>query len=252
MTNPLWIKQQMSLRRLAKQFVSHVQSVEATKVLVTSFGSGDGKATFINGLYNELEKMGENLFIPLEGAQLKEASPDDYRDQMVIVHGPAYSDIDGLHTLPERWLNAFDAAVVIVLVRHTRHKELKRLVDWLKTYHIQHVWLLWNERSAPPFEHIIPRLKRRFGIGRTAPRTLNEIALEPTTAEPSGSDTEEETASDRTSDSALPVGQRSEPAFVAETVAVSKMVNITGSTSTSSHPPAAASDTTAASLKKDG
>ncbi len=173
---PLLIKQQMGLRKLAKQFRSIADATSSKRILVTSVQRGDGKAKFINELHAELTKMNEPTFVAIEAEKLHNLSPHKYGKEIVVVYGPAYMESFGLHMLPEKWLNAFDAAVVIVMVRSTTSKELIEMLDWLKEYGIEQIWLVWNEHFAPPTEMIWPRLMRRLGMTKAVSDRKNKLA----------------------------------------------------------------------------
>ena len=55
--NPFIYRQQIGMRKLANRFISSIKATSAQRILVTSVHNGDGKATFINHLYSELQQI---------------------------------------------------------------------------------------------------------------------------------------------------------------------------------------------------
>ncbi len=150
--------QQISLRKLSKRFMSHVKEKQVRRVLVTSVDRSDGKRTFVDLLANEFAVQGEKPFLRLEHRNLLGVDPDFGDEQLVVIQSPSFFDDRGLSELPEKWLRAIDAAVVIVTARKTRAKDLTMLVDWLREYGIENIWPVWNEKQAPPMDTIWMRL----------------------------------------------------------------------------------------------
>jgi hypothetical protein len=169
--NPLLFKQQIGIRKLANQFLSHIKSTSVRRILVTSVQNSDGKAKFINELHTVLLQIQKTSFFAIEAEKLAGISPETYGDKLVVVYGPAYLDENGLHTLPEDWLKAFDAAIILVMKRGTNAKTLLEMIDWLQEYGISNIWPVLNEYNAPPIELIWPKLLSRLGLEmRTAKR----------------------------------------------------------------------------------
>ncbi|MCP4677569.1 MAG: hypothetical protein GY854_19055 [Deltaproteobacteria bacterium] len=154
--------QQISLRKMSKRFMSHVEAKQVRRVLVTSVDQSDGKRTFVDLLANEFAVQGEKPFLRLEHRNLLGIDPDFGNQQLVVIQGPSFFDENGLSDLPEKWLRAIDATVVMVTARKTKAKDLAMLVDWLKEYGIENIWPVWNEKQAPPMDTIWMRLKSRW------------------------------------------------------------------------------------------
>lgn len=162
----------MSLRKLANQFLSKVKSTGVNRVLITSVHKGDGKARFMSELAAEMSRVNQEL-VPLAAANLHIVNPARFKDKLVVVYGPAYYETEGLHTIPERWMRAFDAVVVVVMARRTRSRELVKLINWLKDYNYQHIWPVLNEKLSPDISESWMRLKGKIGIEKNEPRRLS-------------------------------------------------------------------------------
>ncbi len=165
MSEILWARQQMSLRKLANQFLARLKNTNATRILITSVERGDGKARFIKELAGEMARVQQEL-IPLHAANLEFVNPDRFLNKLVIVYGPSYTESNGLHTIPERWMRAFDAAVILVMLRKTKQRDLMHLVSWLKEYNIGHIWPIVNEFKAPNTSQFWTWMKTRMGISK--------------------------------------------------------------------------------------
>jgi hypothetical protein len=172
MSELLWVKEQMNLRKLANQFLSKVKSTGANRVLITSVNKGDGKARFMSELAAEMARVNQEL-VPLAAANLHIVNPAKFKDKLVVVYGPSYFETDGLHTIPERWMRAFDAVVVIVMARRTRSKDLVKLITWLKEYNYQNIWPILNEKLSPDISESWMRFKERIGVEKETPKRLS-------------------------------------------------------------------------------
>ena len=165
MTDLLWVREQMSLRKLANQFLTKVKNTGVNRVLITSVNKGDGKARFMSELAVEMSRVNQEL-VPLAAANLHIVSPERFKEKLVVVYGPAYFEAEGLHTIPERWMRAFDAVVVIVMARKTRSRDLAKLVHWLEDYNYENIWPILNEKRAPDLSESWLRLKGKIGPDR--------------------------------------------------------------------------------------
>ncbi len=173
MSELLWVKEQMNLRKLANQFLTKVKSTGATRVLITSVNKGDGKARFMSELAAEMARVNQEL-VPLAAANLQIVHPAKFKDKLVVVYGPSYFESEGLHTIPERWMRAFDAVVVMVMARRTHSKDLLKLINWLKEYNYQNIWPILNEKMSPDISDAWIRFRERFGMEKHSPKRLTK------------------------------------------------------------------------------
>jgi hypothetical protein len=173
-----WVRQQMCLRKLANQFLANAKACAAKRVLITSLKKGDGKAIFIGALASEMVRVKQEL-VPLAAENLQMVSPDRFGDRLAVVYGPSYFDMNGLHTIPDHWMRAFDAAVIMVMTWDTRARDLVALVHWLKEYGVENIWPVLNEFKAPALSRFWPRIKARFGFGKSGryPGKRNSVSL---------------------------------------------------------------------------
>jgi hypothetical protein len=185
-----WARQQMSLRKLANQFLAKAKEAEAKRILVTSIKKGDGKALFISALASEMARLNQEL-VPIAGSNLESVSPDRFEDKLVVVYGPAFLDVEGPHTIPERWMRAFDAAVIMVMSRDTKSGDLVDFVNWLKDYGFQNIWPVLNEFKAPASAQRWLLIKSRLGLakvgryqGQVATKSFWRPVLEPFKKDP--------------------------------------------------------------------
>ena len=51
----------------------------------------------------------------------------------------------------EAWINAFDAAIIVVMGRVSRRDQLKTTVDWLNACGIKPLGIIFNENANPSF-----------------------------------------------------------------------------------------------------
>lgn len=154
------VQQEMTLRKLARRFLTKADAIDAKNVLITSVQKGDGKSLLGKLLIRELKKITEHSF---DLFTFKDLLADFNPDHMVVktlVDGPAYFDPDGLTAIPERWMRTFDAVLIPVAVRQTDVRELADLVDWLRQYNIQHIWPILNYAKPPTLK------QRIFGFGK--------------------------------------------------------------------------------------
>ena len=174
MNDILWSKQQMSRRKLANQFLAHITNTSAKRILITSVQRGDGKTRFMTSLAAELTRIGKNI-VPLAFQNLEQFNPAMFRDEVVIVYGPSYRDTEGLHTIPEKWMRSFDAAVVLVMLRKTRQRELQQLISWLQEYGVLNIWPVVNQYRVPNFSQFVMRAKIKLGLYTPPPDDAPEI-----------------------------------------------------------------------------
>jgi hypothetical protein len=173
MNDILWSKEQMGLRKLANQFLAHVDGASAQRILITSVEKGDGKARFMTELAAELSRIRKDI-LPLALPHLSVVSPDRLEKKLVIVYGPSYRDTEGLHTIPEKWMRTFDAAVIVVMLRKTKQKELMQLVSWLQEYGVKNIWPIVNEYRVPSFAQMWMRIKIRLGLYKSPQSASSE------------------------------------------------------------------------------
>ena len=157
------IEQNLSTRLLAKQFATRIREVGARKVLVTSVERGAGKSTFVGLLRRESNLLKIEKFSPLVTRDHYTSAPENFEGELLIIDGPAFLEEEGLYVLPEQWLIAIDAAVVIVSLRETRTVDLKKTVQWLTDYGVEHVFLVCNMKEISP-------LMGSLSIKRSRPR----------------------------------------------------------------------------------
>lgn len=156
----------MSLRKMTRQVQVKLSESGAQRVLVTSAMPGDGKSVFVKELVSGLRRSGYAKKIEVIAAsQLKRRDPQKTAP-VVLVDGPAFFDDEGFDTIPEAWMERFDAAAVLLLGRSSRRKDVVELFDWLRQYRIREIWPIWNEKLSPPAVSLPDRVRFALGLDK--------------------------------------------------------------------------------------
>lgn len=139
-------------RRLATHIVAAVDQAGARTVLVTSPCSGAGKSTLLRLISPELDHVAPKRFRAYGRRVLQETTPDFFPDDRIkLVDGPSMLEADDYLGVSEAWMNAFDAALIVVMGRVSRRDQLQTTVEWLNACGIKPLGIIFNEHANPSF-----------------------------------------------------------------------------------------------------
>lgn len=143
-------------RRIAVQLDAAIRRANAHTVLITSPQSGAGKSRFARLVAPHLNVIAPDRYMILGGPELREYDPGRRPDGLVVlVDGPSMLDGDGVLAIPQAWMHAFDASVIVVMGRATRSEALEDTAEWLRNANVPPIGVLYNEFVAPaPMERI--------------------------------------------------------------------------------------------------
>lgn len=143
-------------RRIAVQLDAAVRRADAHTVLITSPQSGAGKSRFARLVAPHLNVIAPDRYMILAGTELREYDPGRRPDGLVVlVDGPSMLDGDGVLAVPQAWMQAFDAAIIVVMGRETRSDALEDTAEWLRNANVPPIGILYNEYAAPaPIDRI--------------------------------------------------------------------------------------------------
>ncbi len=165
-------------QHLATTVASAIESADARFILVSSTGAGQGKTRLVRGLTQTLHARG---YVFLDLPQLFESEPADFpRGTRVIVDGPPMMEGQGLFVVPQRWLEAFDGAILVVAKRDTRRDELEQALAWLEASGTECVGLVWNDLAMPPARQVFEELASQLGL-TTDPAPTMQVEARPET-----------------------------------------------------------------------
>jgi hypothetical protein len=146
-------------RRLATHIVSAVDQAGARTVLVTSPCSGAGKSTLLRLISPELDHVAPKRYRAYGRRVLQETTPDFFPDDRIkLVDGPSMLEAEDYLGVSEAWMNAFDAALIVVMGRVSRRDQLQTTVDWLNACGIKPIGIVFNEHANPSFADRFARL----------------------------------------------------------------------------------------------
>jgi hypothetical protein len=144
-------------------------------VLVTATRGGVGCSTVVDAVARELVGMSERAVHRVSASELEQRGPQEL-EGIVLIDGPALRDErGGLVRVPHIWLNATQAALVVVLARRTPLGELDELQDWLEGRRIGVLGAVWNEHVSASVGDRIKRLLGRLFGARGAQMAREEV-----------------------------------------------------------------------------
>jgi hypothetical protein len=150
-------------QRLACEILTAAEAhPERYVVLITGTREGVGCSTMAGAVARELVGMSERAVHLIPASELELRGPQEL-DGIVLLDGPALRDErGGLLRVPHIWLNATQAALVVVLARRTPLGELDELKDWLEGRRIALLGAVWNEHASASVGDRLRRLLGRF------------------------------------------------------------------------------------------
>ena len=113
-----------------------------------------------------------NMLIPADftpGADRVLMTPDGHHDRItqmddavVVVDGPAMLAGDDVLDIPPLWMEAFDAAILVVMKRRTTTTKLEETVAWLEAAGIPPIGIVWNQHHFPPVTDVLDRWREKL------------------------------------------------------------------------------------------
>ncbi len=158
-------------RKLATQIAAAINQSGAKFVLLTSVDEGDGKTFLAKMLRREWSSSAMERLDIVDWSRLATLIPADFTpaaDHMVlgpdgrptlapvvdeatiVVDGPPMLAGDEILDIPPLWMEAFDAAVVVVMKRRTLMHKVEETIEWLRAADITPIGVVWNEHHFPP------------------------------------------------------------------------------------------------------
>ncbi len=157
------INERLVARKLAVSFHAAIRESQCRRVLITSPTSRSGKSHFTRLIGPELGVIAPDQYRFYRHEDLERLPPPSYEDpQITIVDGPPMFDGDGLLVVPQRWMQAFDGCVILVMGRHTESEFLSESVKWMKDSRIHIIGLIWNDYLNPPPDMRLSLWRRYF------------------------------------------------------------------------------------------
>ncbi|MCB9531306.1 MAG: hypothetical protein H6700_06040 [Myxococcales bacterium] len=137
-------------RKLAVSLHASIRESGCETILLTSPSARAGKTFFASLMRPELDEIAPGKYLFVDHRQLSDYDPSRRPDGLtVIVDGPAMMEGDGLLVVPQRWMQAFDGALLLVLGRDTPSEDLEDSVRWLDESRIRVIGVVFNELLAP-------------------------------------------------------------------------------------------------------
>jgi Mrp family chromosome partitioning ATPase len=157
------VEQKLLARRLAAHVVSAVEKSGARTVLVTSPTSGSGKSTLLQLIAPELDHIAPDRFRAYGRRVLDDTNPEEFGDdsRIKLIDGPSMLEADDFLTVSDRWMTAFDGALIVVMGRVSRRSSLETTVAWLEASGIRPIGIVFNELQAPSLTQRMHRLWAR-------------------------------------------------------------------------------------------
>lgn len=144
------VERRLFARRIAVRIVQAVRESGATTLVVTSPDVGVGKSFLTRLIAPEFERIEAGRFLVVPHERLRDLKPHVREPGLVvIVDGPAMLHGDGFLDLPDDWVGAFDAAILVVMARQTDRDGLAECVGWLRASNIPPIGVVYNERLCP-------------------------------------------------------------------------------------------------------
>jgi Mrp family chromosome partitioning ATPase len=148
---PLDREQKLLARRLAAHVTAAVERSGARTILVTSPSSGSGKTTLLQLIAPELEHIAPQRFLAFGRRVLDDTGPEAFAEdnRIKLIDGPSMLEADDFLTINDRWMSAFDGALIVVMGRVSRRSALETTVSWLQDSGIRPIGIIFNEQASP-------------------------------------------------------------------------------------------------------
>ena len=147
---PPIFNERLVARQLAVSIHAAIQRSGRKAILLTSPTERSGKSALARLIAPEFRAIAPNEYLFVRHQDLAEYDPHDRPEHLVvIVDGPSMLDGDGLLVLPQRWMDAFEGAIMVIMGRSTRSDDLVDSLKWLDDAKIPTVGLVFNELFAP-------------------------------------------------------------------------------------------------------
>lgn len=144
------LNERLIARKLAVSVHATIENANATTVLLTSPANGAGKTKFARAIAPHLATIAPDRYAIYSTNDLADLDPSRRTEGLVVlVDGPAMLDGDGLLRVPQRWMDAFDGALLMVVGRQTRRDDLAESVQWLDRAGVPTLGVLFNEFANP-------------------------------------------------------------------------------------------------------
>ena len=181
------INERLVARKMAVSVHAAIRESGCRRVLITSPSKSSGTSHFVRVVAPELHAIAYNEYRFLRPADLEQFAPPREEDpQITLVDGPSMFDGDGLLSVPQDWMAAFDGAILVVMGRRTETEALKESVKWMADSRIKTIGIIWNDYVNPPPELRFRLWKRYMREGtmmrdlltmiRTGGRSLRKLA----------------------------------------------------------------------------